>query len=141
MPTMATPTSPEPQAKRRLPLDQALRAIEVGDLSDEVVDGLCDEVGDVVIAAAGHGDVRRCGASGLTEREVSGFDGLALRSVGGGGEGQFDVLTDVLRRQRALARPASDQDAAVVADPDHGPGVTVGDVEVAVVAPGRDSVA
>ncbi len=78
---------------------------------------------------------------GLSEREVGGADGLALGSVSGGGEGELDVLADVPGRQRALARAPSDQDAAVVADPGHGPGVAVGHPEVAVVAAGGDSVA
>ena len=43
--------------------------------------------------------------------------------------------------QRALAGAAGDEQAAVLADPGDGPGVAVGDSEVAVVASGGDPVA
>ena len=102
---------------------------------------LGDEVGDVAVAAAGHADVGRGGAGGLAESEVCGVDGLALGSVGGGGVGELDVLADVVGGQRALAGAAGDVQAAVGADAGHGPGVAVGDAEVAVVASGGDPVA
>ena len=42
--------------------------------------------------------------------------------------------------RRASAGAAGDEEAAVIADPGHGPGVAVGDGEVAVVASGGDPV-
>ena len=43
-------------------------AEDVDPLAARVVDGVGDEVGGVVVAAAGHADVRRGGAGGLAER-------------------------------------------------------------------------
>ena len=106
-----------------------------------VVDRVGDHMGDVVVTAPGHGDVRRRGAGRLAEREVRDADSLALSAVGGGGERELDMLVDVLGRERALPGTANDVQAAVVADPGHGPGVTVGDSKVAVVASGGDPVA
>ena len=119
----------------------AVAVEDVDPLAAGVVDGLGDEVDDVAVAAAGHADVRRGGAGRFAEREVGGADGLSLCSVGGRGEGELDVLVDVLGGQGASARAAGDEQAAVIADPGHGPGVAVGDCEVAVVASGGDPVA
>jgi hypothetical protein len=77
----------------------AVAVEDVDPLATGVVDGLGDEVGDVAVAATGHADVRRGGAGGFSECEVGGVDGLSLGSVGGGGEGELDVLVDVLGGQ------------------------------------------
>ena len=68
-------------------------------------------------------------------------DGLALGAVDGGGVGELDMLAHVRRGQGPVPGPAGDGEAAVGADAGDGPGVAVGDVEVAVVAAGRDPVA
>ena len=69
--------------------------------------GLGDEVGGVAVAAAGHADVRRGGAGGLTEEQVGLVDGLALGAVDGGGVGELDVLADVVRGQGPCATAAA----------------------------------
>ena len=120
----------------------AVAAEDVDPLAAGVLDGLGDQVGDVALAAAGHPDVRRGGAGVLADQQVRGGDGLALGAVGGGGVGELDVLADVVRGQRAPARPRRrPSSAAVVCDAGDGPGVAVGDAEVAVVASGGDPVA
>lgn len=116
-------------------------AEDLDPLAASVFDGLRGEVGDVVVTTAGHPDVRRGGAGRLAEREVGNVDGLALGSVRSGGERELDVLADVRGGQRTLAGTAGDEHAAVLADPGHGPRVTVGDCQVAVVASGGDPVA
>ena len=62
-----------------------------------------DQVGDVVVAAAGHADVGGGGAGVLADQQVRGGDGLALGAVDGAGVGELDVLGDVGRR--AACRP------------------------------------
>ena len=95
----------------------AVAAGDLDPLAAGIVDGLGDEVGDVVVTAPGHADVRRRGSGRLTEREVRRVDGLALSSVGGGGEGELDVLVDVVGRERTMSGAAGDEQAAVLADP------------------------
>lgn len=104
------------------------------------VNGVGDEVSDVAVASAGHRDVRRGGSGVLADDEVGGVDGLALGAVGGGGEGELDVVNDVLGRQGSLASATNHEQAAVVADAGDGPYVAVGDAEVAVVAASGDAV-
>jgi hypothetical protein len=97
-------------------------------------------VGGVAVSAAGHADVRRRGAGGLADEQVRVVDGVALGAVHGGGEGELDVASGVLGGQAPLAAPTADEEGAV-ADGCDGPGVAVGDAQVAVVAAGRDAVA
>src|SRR4051812_27596708 len=81
------------------------------------------------------------------------IDGLALGAVGGGGVGELDVFAGVAGGDGALASPltttftrtlkvvAPEAQGAVSVDGGDGPGVAVGDVEVAVVQPGGYQVA
>ena len=61
-------------------------------LAPGVVDVVGDQVGDVVVPAAGHRDVGRGGGGVLAQHQVPGAGGLALGAVDGGGVGQLDVL-------------------------------------------------
>lgn len=119
----------------------AVAAEDLDPLLARFVDGVGDEVSDVAVAAAGHRDVRHGSSGVLADDEVGGVDGLALCTVGGGGEGELDVVADVVLGQRALAGAAGDDQAAVVADAGDRPEVAVGDAEVAVVEAGGDAVA
>ena len=85
----------------------AVAAEDVDPLGACVVDGLGDEVGGVVVAAAGHADVRRGGAGGLADEQVGVVDGLALGAVDGGGVGELDVFADVVRGQGPCAAAAA----------------------------------
>ena len=64
-----------------------------------LVEVLGDQVGHVVLASAGHRDVRCGGAGALAEHEVPGVGGLALGAVLGGGVGELDVITHVAGRE------------------------------------------
>ncbi len=89
-------------------------AAEDGDpLLAGVLEGLGDQVGDVVVPAPGHADVGRCGAAVLTDHDVGGAGGVALSAVDGAGVGEFDVGTDVVRRQGAFTVGAGEGQAAV----------------------------
>ena len=119
------------------------RAEDVDPLAAGVVEVLGDEVGGVGVAAAGHGDVRRGGAGVLADEDVCGVDGLALGAVDGGGVGELDEPCRVVGRDRRVATAPGrvvEQEAAVVADAGDGPGLPVRDLEVGVVAAGRDPV-
>ena len=85
----------------------AVAAEDLDPLGAGLLDGLGDEVGGVVVAAAGHADVRRGGAGGLAEQQVRVVDGLALGAVDGGGVGELDVLADVRRGQGPFAAAAA----------------------------------
>ena len=116
-------------------------AAEDGDpLLAGVLDRLGDQVRGIGVAAAGHRDVRRGGAGRVADGDVGAVDGLALGAVDGGGVGELDEPGRVLRRDsRSRPTPVQDQ-AAVLADAGHGPGLAVRDAEVGVVAAGGDAV-
>ena len=88
----------------------------VDPLGAGVVEGVGDEVGGVVVAAAGHGDVGGGGAGGLAEEEVGGGDGVALGAVGGGGVGELDIVVDVAGGQHADPAGSGDGEGAVGAE-------------------------
>ena len=73
--------------------------------------------------------------------DVGAVDGLALGAVDGGGVGELDEPCRVLGRDHSVTTAAVQGEAAVVADAGHGPGLSVRDLEVGVVAAGRDPVA
>ena len=54
-----------------------------------------DEVGLVVVAAAGHRDVERLPGGRGVGQHVGGVGGHSLCAVHGGGVGQFNVFADV----------------------------------------------
>ena len=93
-----------------------------------------------MVAAAGHGDVGRGGAGGLADSRWA-VDGLALGAVDGGGVGELDVLARRTSAGRVRSPRARDAEACRRVDAGDGPGVAVGDPEVAVVAAGGDPVA
>ena len=122
---------------------------EIGAVAGEHVDPLLarmrqvggDEMRDVAGASASHPDVGRRGAGVLPHHHVCGGDGVALDAVRGGGVGELNMAPHVVRGQYPLPGVAAgDRQPAVPVDPCDGPGVPVGDIEVAVVAPRRDPV-
>ncbi len=68
-------------------------------------------------------------------------DGLALGSVDGRGVGELDVLARVLGGDDLVSAPIVEGHRAVAAHSGHGPGLSVRDAEVGVVAARRDPVA
>ena len=78
-----------------------------------VVDGVGDEVGGVVVSAAGHADVGGGGAGGLAEEQVCAVDGLALCAVDGGGVGELDVGAGVAGGQCPRSAASLRRQAAV----------------------------
>lgn len=122
-------------------------AEDVDPLAVGVVEVLGDEVGGVVLAAAGHRDVRRRGAGVLPNEDVRGFDGLALGAVNGGGVGELDEPGRVLGGNHPIPAAPTwplpvivEDEAPVVPDTGHRPGLPVRDLQVGVVATGRDPI-
>ena len=65
-----------------------------------------DQVGDVVLASAGHGDVGRRRTRPLTHQDVRAGGGVALRAVDGSRVHELDMLTHIpVRQPPALAHP------------------------------------
>ena len=60
----------------------AVAAEHLDPLRARLVEVVGDEVGGVAVPAAGHADVRRRGAGGLTDEQVRVVDGVALGAVG-----------------------------------------------------------
>ena len=122
----------------------AVAAEHLDPLLAGVVEVVGDEVGGVVLAAAGH--ARRRPTRRWCARRAArwrGADGVALDAVDGGGVGELDVLARVVGGQRTAVRASAacvTSQLAVAVDAGDGPGVAVGDAEVAVVAAGRDPV-
>ena len=115
-----------------------------------------DEVRGVGHPSAGHADVGRGGAGLVTDHHVRGGDGVTLHAVRGAGVGQLHVLGDVVGGQHpdpcagrgdiapgdvTGGRAGGDQQPTASADRGDGPRVSVGHLQVAVVAPGGDPVA
>src|SRR5262249_44800589 len=101
-----------------------------------------DEVDGVGLAAAGHRYVGAGSGGVFAEGEMRSGGGGSLRAVCGGGVGEFDVLAHVLGGECAASPVgAGEGERAVAAYAGDGPGITIGDVEGVVVAPGRDQVA
>jgi len=119
----------------------AIATEDLGPLLSSIIERVGDKVGDVVMAAARHADVRRGRAGGLADDEVGPVDGVALGAVHGRGVGELDVLVDVPRGQLASAGSSNDEEAAVVSHSGDRPGVSVRDPEIAIVATGGDAVA
>lgn len=82
----------------------AVPAKDVDPLLSGIVEGAGNDVGDVVMAAPRHADVRRSGTGGLADNEVGVVDGVALGAVHGGGVREFDVLVDVSRPAALVGR-------------------------------------
>ena len=105
------------------------------------------DVGVVVVAASGHGDVDAADVGGAVEDEDGSVDGAALGGVAGLGVGQLDVVLDVVGGEADGAGSSVDGEVAVAVDGVDGPLVAVADheaavgVELAVVAAGGDLVA
>src|ERR1019366_6587524 len=110
---------------------------------DPLVAGLLrcvgDEVGGVVVPAPGHRDIGAGCAGVFPHEQVCGVGGGCLGAIDGAGVGELDVVAHVRGGQDPLAA-ASGDNCRAVDEPGHGPGVAVGDIGVAVVAPGRDLV-
>src|SRR6266545_281181 len=98
-------------------------------------------MGGVALAATRHGDVRRRRTGGLAQCDMGAVDGVALRAVHGGRVGELDVLGDVFGWDAPLAAVPTEDQAAVVADLGHRPGLAVCDLDVGVVSSGGDPVA
>jgi hypothetical protein len=77
----------------------AVAAEDLDPLGTRVLEVHGDEVALVVVSTAGHADVGRCRAGGLPDEQVRLVDRFALGSVDGGGVGELDVFTDVVRGQ------------------------------------------
>ena len=121
---------------------------EVGAVSGEDLDPLVagrlrcvgDEVGGVVVPAPGHRDIGRGCAGVFPNDQVCGVGGGSLGAIDGAGVGELDVVAHVRGGQDPFAAASGNNRRAVGAEPGHGPGVAVGDIGVAVVAPRRDLV-
>jgi hypothetical protein len=121
---------------------------EVGAITAEYIDPLPaglvgvlgDDVRDVGGAAAGHGDVRRRGPGVFADGDVSAPDGAALGAVDGRGIGEFDEPGRVVGRDLSFPATATQEEAAVLPDAGDSPGLAVGDLEIGIVASGRDPV-
>ncbi len=99
-----------------------------------IVEGLGDQVGRVVRASAGHADVRRRSSGVLADGEMSLGHGVALGAVDGGGVGELDVPPGVGGVDHPISASVGEVEAALGFDEGNGPGVTVGDPELVVVA-------
>ncbi len=125
-----------------------MRGAEVSPVPAERADPLfagvievgCHNVGGVALAAAGHPDVGGCCGGVVADHEVRGGRGAALRAVRGAGVAKLDMFTHVLGGQLAPAAVTANGEHAVAAHARDGPGVAVGDIQVGVVAAGRNQV-
>lgn len=77
----------------------------------------------------------------MSDQKVRGLDGFSLRAVDGRGVGELDLLAGVGGWDAPVASPTGQDEAAVVVHGGDGPGVSVGDVDVALVTTGGDPVA
>lgn len=129
-------------------LEAGVGDAEVGSVAAErllpdcscLVGALGDEVGDVVVPAAGHGDVRRRRRGRFAHEEMGFGLGVALGAVDGGGVSELDRLPRVPDRDVAGPAVVVAQPDGFVADGGDGPGLSVGDAELSVVAAGCDPV-
>lgn len=112
----------------------------VDEKSASFVDIAGDDVQRVLLAAAGGRDVHGLRVGGISEDPVPDVDGRALHAVLGRCVRQVRVLLDILAGQLRAAAVAADGHYAVPADAGDGPGVAVGDAELAIVATGHDAI-
>ena len=88
-------------------------------VSEDVEGGLFagrDDVGVVMVASSGHGDVDAADVGGAVEKEDGSVDGAALGGVAGLGVGQLNVSLDVVGGEADGAGAAGDGEIAVPVD-------------------------
>ncbi len=81
-----------PLRSTRRPKACAVTAEDLDPLTPRVINVFGHQVGDVVLAAASHADVRSGGPCAVADHNVSDADGLALGAVGGGRVGELDMF-------------------------------------------------